>query len=73
MPVTGRDTLANVNGATNAVELISSNLKSSTYIGQGAGRFPTANSVINDIVVLAKGDTVAMPFNPLSKGRLFVC
>mmetsp|Transcript_9069 Transcript_9069/g.20473 ORF Transcript_9069/g.20473 Transcript_9069/m.20473 type:complete len:500 (+) Transcript_9069:111-1610(+) len=70
--VTGNDQLASVNGATNAVEVISSNLVSSTYIGQGAGRFPTANSVMNDIVALAKGDSVALPFNPLAKDKLFV-
>jgi len=57
------DTLAAVSGATNAVEIISSNLVTSTYIGQGAGRFPTANSCINDIVSLAKGDTNPLAFN----------
>ena len=69
--VTGDDQLASVNGATNAIEVISSNLIASTYIGQGAGRFPTANSVMNDIVALAKGDSVALPFNPLSKEKKF--
>lgn len=64
--VAGSDSLANVNGATNAVEVTSSNLVSSTYIGQGAGRYPTANSCINDIVSLAKGDQSALPFNPSS-------
>jgi len=58
------DTLSAVNGATNAVEIISSNLVKSLYIGQGAGRFPTANSCINDIVSLAKGDKTPLAFNP---------
>lgn len=62
------DTLASVSGATNAIEIISSNLVQSTYIGQGAGRYPTANSCINDIVSLAKGDKSELPFNP--KGNL---
>jgi len=62
------DTLASVSGPTNAIEVISTNLVESTYIGQGAGRFPTANSCINDIVALAKGDTTPLPFN--SKGSL---
>lgn len=57
------DALAAVSGATNAVEITSSNLVTSTYIGQGAGRFPTANSCINDIVSLAKGDTNPLAFN----------
>lgn len=65
--VTGDDSLASVNGATNAVEVLSSNLKSSTYIGQGAGRFPTANSCVNDIIALAKGDKTPLPFNPGSE------
>lgn len=70
--VSNDDSLANVNGATNALEVISDNLQSSTYIGQGAGRFPTANSCINDIVSLAKGDTNALPFNPDAPDKIFV-
>ena len=70
--VSNEDSLASVNGATNAVEIISSNLLSSTYIGQGAGRYPTANSCVNDIIALAKGDETPLPFNPLAKGKVFV-
>jgi len=70
--VTSDDSLSSVNGATNAVEVLSSNLQSATYIGQGAGRYPTANSCINDIVALAKGDKSPMPFNPFGKGKKFV-
>jgi homoserine dehydrogenase len=70
--VTGDDALASVNGATNAIEVISSNLQSTTYIGQGAGRYPTANSCINDIVSLVKGDTKPSPFNPLQPEIIFV-
>lgn len=60
------DSLSSVNDATNAVEIGSDNLGSTTYIGQGAGRFPTANSCVNDIASLAKGDKTAAPFNPPS-------
>jgi homoserine dehydrogenase len=60
------DSLSGVNDATNAVEISSSNLQRTTYIGQGAGRFPTANSCVNDIVSIAKGDKTAAPFNPTS-------
>lgn len=70
--LTADDSLSNVNGATNAVEVSSSNLMSSTYIGQGAGRYPTANSCVNDIVALAKGDKTPMPFNPSAKDLDFV-
>lgn len=70
--VTADDSLSSVNGATNAVEVISANLQESTYIGQGAGRYPTANSCINDIVALAKGDKSPAPFNPAASGKKFV-
>ena len=70
--VPGIDSLASVNGATNAVEILSTNLRSSTFIGQGAGRYPTANSCVNDIVALAKGDKTALPFSPLAKNKTFV-
>jgi len=70
--LTNDDSLASVSGATNAVEITSSNLVSSTFIGQGAGRFPTANSCINDIMALAKGDSTPLPFNPRDDKALFV-
>ena len=64
--VTNADPLSSVSGATNAIEVVSDNLVSSIYIGQGAGRYPTANSCVNDIVSLAKGDLTPLPFNPKS-------
>jgi len=63
------DSLSNVNDATNAVEISSSNLQRTTYIGQGAGRFPTANSCVNDIISIAKGDKTTEPFNPSSDSK----
>jgi len=66
--ITSRDSLFAVSGATNAVELISKNLQTTTLIGQGAGRYPTANSCVNDIVALAKGDKTPLPFNPAASG-----
>lgn len=36
----------------------SENLQSSTFAGPGAGRFPTANSVVNDLVRLSVGQQV---------------
>lgn len=55
--------IANVNGATNLVNIISDNLESSSFVGQGAGRYPTANSVLSDVIQLAKG-LMPMPFAP---------
>jgi len=66
------DSLFAVTGATNAVELISKNLQTTTLIGQGAGRYPTANSCVNDIVALAKGDKTPLPFNPACADVEFV-
>jgi homoserine dehydrogenase len=70
--VTSDDSLYAVNGATNAVEVKSNNLQATTLIGQGAGRYPTANSCINDIVALAKGDKTPLPFNPPATAVQFV-
>ena len=61
--VSSSDTLASISGATNAVEIESSNLVRTTYTGQGAGRFPTANSCVNDIVKVAREDVNMLPFN----------
>jgi homoserine dehydrogenase len=47
--------LASIGGATNAVEVMSENLGSTLLVGQGAGRFPTANSCVNDIARCAEG------------------
>lgn len=69
--VTSDDSLASVNGATNAVEVTSANLISSTYIGQGAGRFPTANSCINDIVALAR--EIRIPWPSIPSHRKVIC
>eukprot|EP00534_Pseudo-nitzschia_fraudulenta_P001041 CAMPEP_0201119584 /NCGR_PEP_ID=MMETSP0850-20130426/3694_1 /ASSEMBLY_ACC=CAM_ASM_000622 /TAXON_ID=183588 /ORGANISM="Pseudo-nitzschia fraudulenta, Strain WWA7" /LENGTH=478 /DNA_ID=CAMNT_0047385335 /DNA_START=21 /DNA_END=1457 /DNA_ORIENTATION=+ len=70
--ITQSDSLFAVSGATNAVEIISKNLQTTTLIGQGAGRYPTANSCINDIVALAKGDKTPLPFNPAAPSVQFV-
>lgn len=56
------DLIANTNGATNIVKVQSSNLADSSYVGPGAGRFPTANSVLNDVIQLARGELPVDPF-----------
>lgn len=53
--------LASAKGPGNMVLINSTNMSTSTFAGPGAGRFPTANSVVNDLVRLAQGKTVA-PF-----------
>jgi homoserine dehydrogenase len=43
-------TIAATSGATNLVTVKSANIGDSTYIGAGAGRWPTAQSVVADIL-----------------------
>lgn len=56
--------IASTNGATNIVHILSSNLESSAYVGPGAGRYPTANSVLSDLVQLARDRSPVAPFPP---------
>ena len=53
--------LASINGATNAVQIASTNLQNTVLVGQGAGRMPTANSCVSDILDIAQGIS-AVPF-----------
>jgi homoserine dehydrogenase len=53
--------LHGIGGATNAVQLISTNLRESLLVGQGAGRYPTANSCVSDLLAIAQG-TCPPPF-----------
>ncbi|KAL8021139.1 putative homoserine dehydrogenase, NAD(P)-binding domain superfamily [Plasmopara halstedii] len=54
--------IASISGATNLVNVRSSNLENSAYVGPGAGRYPTANSVLNDIIQLARDNAPHDPF-----------
>jgi homoserine dehydrogenase len=63
--------IGGVNGATNIVSITSANMVESSLVGQGAGRFPTANSVVQDIVLLAKGISHS-PFPSVPKGEEMV-
>ncbi|CAK4075435.1 unnamed protein product [Aphanomyces euteiches] len=49
-------------GAGNIVSIVSENCVNGAYVGQGAGRFPTANSVVNDIVRLGQELIPSSPF-----------
>jgi len=63
-------TLASIGDATNAVEVSSANLDSSLFVGRGAGRFPTANSCISDIVAAAR-EGLPEPFAKKVDGLTF--
>lgn len=60
--VSNDNVIASINGATNIVNIQSDNLNTSAYVGDGARRFPTANSVLNDIIQLARGEMSSAPF-----------
>ena len=47
--------IAGPRSAGNAVAVTSGNLGTAAYIGPGAGRFPTANSVVADVMRIATG------------------
>jgi homoserine dehydrogenase len=60
--VPASSTLAKVQGSGNAVQVTSRNLETCTYMGPGAGRLPTANSVVADIYRAAQGTLPVTPF-----------
>jgi len=64
-------TLSSISGATNAVQIDSSSLQQSIFVGQGAGRFPTANSCVSDILAVCQGAT-SVPFPKESTALKFV-
>jgi homoserine dehydrogenase len=53
--VSNTSNFAAITGATNAVSIDSKYLRNTFLVGQGAGRYPTAVSVISDVVRIAKG------------------
>jgi len=70
--VPGANTLAAISGATNAIEVTSASLQSSIFVGQGAGRFPTANACVSDVLDIARGTCAAPPFAKEAAGLSFV-
>jgi homoserine dehydrogenase len=60
VPLTNQ--LSAVGGVLNCVSVTSKNLATCSYSGPGAGRFPTANSTMNDMVMVAKGAGRGDPF-----------
>jgi hypothetical protein len=54
--------LAAARGNGNAVAITSANMGTTSYTGPGAGRFPTANSIVADIVRVCDGMACPNPF-----------
>ena len=61
MIISNNSALASASGAGNMVLIKSKNNNESIFAGPGAGRYPTANSVVNDILRLNLGQ-VTKPF-----------
>lgn len=58
MLVSNDNMLAKTNNEFNAIEIKSYAIGSSFYYGPGAGKLPTANSVINDLVAAVKSEPI---------------
>lgn len=54
--------LASATGCGNAVAIDSANLGITSYTGPGAGRYPTANSIVSDVMRVANNTCHAQPF-----------
>jgi homoserine dehydrogenase len=65
MMLSTRNLLASARGSGNAIAITSANMGTCSYTGPGAGRFPTANSVVADIVRVANGSVGSMDPFPL--------
>jgi len=48
--------MGGIGGAGNAVAVTSENMGMAAYTGPGAGRYPTANSVVADVMRIARGN-----------------
>ena len=71
--------LASAKGPGNMVLVNSENMLTSTFAGPGAGRFPTANSVMNDLIRLSQDQTMPpfpinsnIPLNNDYKAKFYV-
>lgn len=72
--------IARTSGAANIVEITSTSLGKSYLIGQGAGGFPTANSVVSDLLAIAQNSAGAafpppsteLKLNPDFTGRFYI-
>lgn len=64
--------LAQINGSMNAVEVHSEYLGRSFYVGEGAGRNPTANAVVADLLDVAQRvHTASAPTTPFNNSDGF--
>lgn len=55
-----KSVLAALRSNLNGIEAVSTTLGPSTYIGQGAGRYPTAHAVVQDMMTIAQNPHAAV-------------
>lgn len=48
----------NINGATNIISYSGDNIKDVFFVGEGAGRYPTSDSILRDLVDIASGNAI---------------
>ncbi len=58
--INNTDTLSHVHTNLNCIEITSNNLGSASYIGQGAGKLPTAHAVVQDIISILKKEDMTL-------------
>jgi hypothetical protein len=63
--------LASATGCGNAVAIDSANLGLASFGGPGAGRYPTANSIVADIMRVANGTCPTAPFPPVASSSSY--
>lgn len=57
--VDNKNPISKIMGATNMVQINSNNCSSSSFVGEGAGRMPTANSMVSDLLNLINNNNLA--------------
>ncbi len=46
--------ISNINGATNAIEILGNAMETSMLVGEGAGSLPTASAVVGDVIEISR-------------------
>ncbi|MGI5949984.1 homoserine dehydrogenase [Peptoniphilus sp.] len=49
----------NINGATNIISFTGDNIKDVSFVGEGAGRYPTSDSILRDLVDISCDNAVS--------------
>ncbi len=61
--ISNDEILAHISTNLNCITLTSDNLGAAAYLGQGAGKFPTAHAVVQDLVSILNGEDLKVKIN----------